>query len=387
MNHRDASEIVAGKVLLREIDPRTINITTMLPPYSQIVRGIMEGDDMTTIIDKVGIAPIQAAEQANLRANKLKGVDWVQLLHRSAVREEAATIMYRLYNRLKDGEEVDYGRIANIIDVLRNNEPEFVTAADVDPKAVVKIITGYLPIDYHLGGIPDSSLILLAGPPGTGKTTALLSLATASAKSNNKCAIYSLEMTNAQLIHRLLQVSPDLTMEERRNIILNNRSYSVEEIESAASRLISVMPDLKFIAIDFADMLVADDDDERQVSKVYRSCARLATMLGVPVILLAQLNRNYVGGIPKITDVRFSSLAEALGALIILIYNPHRIWTKASDDVRLKAIPGVGYMIIGKARYGYGRHSQVGAIQIPWKNENGSWAYDTEGNWFDLGTY
>lgn len=387
MRFQDISEIICGLVLNRKLSADSVNVSTLMSPYDQIVSSLKDGKDTTEIIDKVGLAPLQAADLASKQIADKLPADWITLLEKASARSEAATAFTKAGKQLERGEDADIGRLTEALEKINTNKLRFVRGGEVDEKEITWLRTYYAPIDKYMGafdpangsGFPMGGLVIIGAPPGVGKTSLLTKIIGESAKAGKESVIFSLEMTNSQIIKRLIE-STGLTLEERNNILLCDEQMDVEDVYAYGCQL-AALHNLHFIGVDFADLLVSGDEDDAKVGKVYRTLAKLAKVTGVPVILLSQLNREYVGGIPRITNLRYSGLAEAMGALIIMLYNPGQTWTKMGTDDRLKAHEGRGYLIFGKSRFGY-REGGVGAVEVGWDGLH-SWS-DEEFGWRSL---
>lgn len=371
MKYQDISEIVTGLVLNRKLSPDSVNVSTLMQPYDQIVALLKEGKDMSDLVDKIGIAAITASDEASKRVDNILPTNWISLLEKSAARYEAATAFTKAGKQLERGEDADIGRLTEALEKINTNKLRFVRGGEVDEKEITWLRTYYAPIDKYMGafdpangsGFPMGGLVIIGAPPGVGKTSLLTKIIGESAKAGKESVIFSLEMTNSQIIKRLIE-STGLTVEERNNILLCDEQMDVEDVYAYGCQL-AALHQLHFIGVDFADLLVSGDEDDAKVGKVYRTLAKLAKVTGVPVILLSQLNREYVGGIPRITNLRYSGLAEAMGALIIMLYNPGQTWTKMGTDERLPVHEGRGYIIFGKSRFGF-REGNVGAVEVEW---------------------
>jgi replicative DNA helicase len=117
---------------------------------------------------------------------------------------------------------------------------------------------------------------------------------------------------------------------------------------------------------------------------IYRTLSMLAKKTGIPVVLISQLNRaTYTGGVPKVNHLRYSGMAEAMSALILLIYNPSNIYAGFTPTTELATVLGYGYLIVGKSRFGF-KHGGPGAIQIGWSKEDASGWADEDNGWFNL---
>ena len=389
---QDASEIVAGMCLKQRLNPETINPLSLYPPYDIIVSGMVKGWDTTDIIDKVGLAPVQTCISASEMVDNKLPADWVNILEIASSRANASSVFKKAAEKLSMGEDPDYGRISESLEKLQHSDgTSFITLDKVDATEAVWRRTYFEPLDKHLGnkntcGIPESGLTIIGAPPGTGKTSLLVKILGNAVKAGKKVCLISLEMTNGQIVNRFIETS-GLTLEERSRIISAEDSMTLDEVYSKVSRLTS-LEDIYLIGVDFADLLLDSADDEASVAHVYRTMAKLAKRTGVPVILLSQLNREYVGGIPRIHNLRYSGLAEAMGALILLLYNPGTTWSKLGVDDRLPIHSGKGYIIVGKSRFGTlgpgdtEGQGKTGAIEVKWDGLT-SWGDASEG-WVDL---
>ena len=293
--------------------------------------------------------------------------------------------------RLKKGEDLDVSKIVTLIDKTNNYQGNYTHLDEVSRDPTIWRPTFYPPIDEHCGdpedmgmnGVPQSGLVVIGGPPGTGKTSLIAKIIAGCAAQKKSTLVYTLEMTTGQIARRIIQVSiSELSDEQKHTVIICDRIMSVDEVYTDAMRLCST-EDVYGVFIDFSDMLVEEKEDEQSMAYVYRRCASLAkeNVSGAPVFLLAQLNRNYTGGVPKINHLRYSGMAEAVASLIFLIYNPNQIYATTVKDNTLPAIPGSGYIINGKSRFGY-REGGPGAIRVKFDGKM-AWGEDRLG-WIGL---
>jgi replicative DNA helicase len=259
----------------------------------------------------------------------------------------------------------------------------------VDPKAVIWRPTFYEPVDKYLQGLPESSLVTVGGPPGTGKTTFLLRLLIEAAKNSRRTAFFSLEMNMNQIAHRMLEVEKKLSKKERALILTTDSMHTHDEIYAHASKLATTYPDLYMIGVDFADMIVPERrsyNEVAQIDEIYRTMAGLAKKIGVPVVVLSQLNYNYVGGRPRLNHLRGSRLIEALAAVVILLYNPEQVDVdqgQGKRDNTLPFYPGKAYIQFAKSRYGFVRGT-TGAVRVAWDGARGWGAEDGVDGWTSL---
>ena len=382
------AEIVTGKALAGEIDPNTIDPSIMPSPYDEVLLGLREGKDTTELMGKVGVSLITGCKNAAEKVNGA-GLDYISALERAYIHASVGKKLEPLVDKLSRGEEVDVGKVLSELGRLEREQKVFTPLSQVDPKAAIWRPTFYAPVDRYLQGLPESSMCVCGGPPGTGKTTFLLRLLIEAAKHGKRTAFFSLEMTMNQIAHRLLEIEKKLTKKERSLILTTDAMHTHDEIYSHASKLVVTHPDLYMIGVDFADMIVPERrsyNGVAQIDEIYRTMASLAKRVGVPVLVLSQLNYNYVGGRPRLNHLRGSRLIEALAAVVILLYNPDQVDVDQGQDKRDNSLPwrhGTAYIQIAKSRYGYVRGT-TGAVRVMWDGARGWGAEDGVDGWTSL---
>ena len=334
---------------------------------------LREGKSETDLVDRFGFSPVHVCRQAAQSVNGAP-LDYIVLLERASLRSDVGRVLSTVAKRLEQGEDTDIGKATSALARFEMEQGEFVRLSDVTPENAVWVPSNYPPLDAHVGGFPKSGLTVIAGPTGVGKTTLLGRIMTCMAQQGRETAFFSLEMTVSQILFRFLEIQPDLTSEQRALIHTTDSAYNVEEIYAAASRLIAANPKIELIGIDFADLLVEGEEKTAKTSAIYRTLALLARRLERPIVLLSQLNREtYSGGLPKVHHIRWSGMAEATASLILLIYNPDRIFADSAAGQKgnpLVYIPDGAYIIVGKSRFGF-TENHIGAILVDWTGSSG----------------
>ena len=373
MNHIGLSEVVAGLCILGKLNPESIDPEKVHPSYSGLMLMLREGKNETDLVDRYGFSPVHVCRQA---AESVNGspLDYISLLERAALRADVGRTLLHVAKKLEAGDDADISRVGAALARFDLEQGEFVRLSEVTPENAVWVPSNYPPLDMHVGGFPKSGLTVIAGPTGVGKTTLLGRIMTCMAQQGRETAFFSLEMTISQILFRFLEIQPGLTSEQRALIHTTDSAYTVEEVYAAASRLVASNPKIELIGIDFADMLVEGEEKTAKASAIYRTLALLARRLERPVVLLSQLNREtYAGGLPKIHHIRWSGMAEATASLILLVYNPDRIFADSAAGQRgnpLVYIPDSAYIIIGKSRFGF-IENHIGAILVDWTGGSG----------------
>lgn len=378
MDHREISEIVAGRIVFGLEGPDVVNPSLLSPPYDSVVFDFQAGADPTSLYGKYGFSVMSPLENAMKSSQELHNINWLRMLEERATNADLGRRLGKVSQQLEKGEEIDVGKVLGLIQNMQDQRMDFVTLNKVEPETDIWQPTHYTPIDSMIGGFPKGGLVTIGGPPGTGKTTLALRLMIDMAKAGKEIGFFSLEMTLGQIVLRAIEVDKTLTDEEKSRIYASDEVCGVYDVYAKATQLKAKHPKISLIVIDFADLMVEKEQSEQVMGQIYIRLSVLAKRLGCPVVLLSQLSRAYVGGEPMINHLRYSGMAEAMSSLILLLYNPEGIWVDQGQNkkqVRLPWVPGYAYLIVGKSRYGYKRGS-VGAIRIKWNGGPG-WSRDS----------
>jgi replicative DNA helicase len=242
--------------------------------------------------------------------------------------------------------------------------------------------TGYHDLDKITSGWQESDLIIIAARPAMGKTALVLSMAKNMAVNfNTPVAIFSLEMSNVQLVNRLISnvcelngskiKSGQLSQYEWEKLMSKVKllysaplyvddtpSLSIFELRTKARRLVREHG-VKIIIIDYLQLMNASGmkfgSREQEVSMISRSLKQLAKELSIPIIALSQLNRSVEsrtdGKRPQLSDLRESGAIEQDADIVCFIHRPE-YYTKASEDSEGNDIRGLAEFIIAKHRSG-----------------------------------
>jgi len=256
------------------------------------------------------------------------------------------------------------------------------------------IPSGFHALDKITSGWQKSDLIIIAARPAMGKTAFVLSMAKNMAVNyNSPVAVFSLEMSNVQLVNRLIMnvceiegekikkgdLSPaewDIFDEKVR--VLENApvfvddtpSLSVFELRSKARRLVREHG-VQCILIDYLQLMNASGmnfgNREQEVSMISRSLKALAKELDIPIIALSQLNRGVEGrsGLdgkrPQLSDLRESGAIEQDADMVCFIHRPE--YYHLTEDNEGNSLIGIAEIIVAKHRNG-----ATGTIRLRFKN-------------------
>ncbi len=211
--------------------------------------------------------------------------------------------------------------------------------------------TGLLDLDKVLGGLQKSDLLIVAGRPGMGKTGFLLSVAKNAAQIHKKhVAIFSLEMSNEQLVQRLIAQETGIDTQRMRTGKLKEDEWPlfVHAIEVLGDtkiwlddtpaltpmqlrtkcRRLDLEHSLDLVIVDYLQLMSGDVRNEnrvQEVSYISRNLKTLARELKVPVLAAAQLSRaveQRTDKKPVLSDLRESGSLEQDADIVMFIHRP-----------------------------------------------------------------
>ena len=269
------------------------------------------------------------------------------------------------------------------IDPVINSAMEQIEAAGKRESGLSGLQTGFHNLDKLTSGWQNSDLIIIAARPAMGKTAFVLSMAKNMAVDyNTPVAIFSLEMSNLQLVNRLISNVCEIEGEKIKSgrlsrqewEQLNSRvrslfsaplyvddspSLSILELRTKARRLVKEHG-VKIIIIDYLQLMNATGmkfgSREQEVSMISRSLKQLAKELNIPVIALSRLSRkveerNDGNKRPQLSDLRESGAIEQDADIVCFIHRPE-YYTRSTTDAENRDIRGMAEFIVAKHRSG-----------------------------------
>ena len=260
-----------------------------------------------------------------------------------------------------------------------------------DDSRITGLASGFTQLDLILSGLNKSDLILLAARPGMGKSAFALNIAANVGIKNPdlSVAVFSLEMSNEQLVSRMLCSDAMIPNNKLRtghlekeewsklavtaqrlaatNIFLDDTAgISVSQIKAKVRRL----KNLGLIIIDYLPLMTSSTRIEnrvQEISQMTRNLKIMAKELDVPVICLSQLSRaaeQRQGHRPMLSDLRESGSIEQDADSVLLLFREEYYADAeeqggADDSTRNTAI-----CIVAK-----NRHGSTGDVMIGWQGE------------------
>jgi len=213
------------------------------------------------------------------------------------------------------------------------------------------IPTGYTSIDNMLAGMQESNLLILAARPGIGKTALALNIArNATVVEKVPVGFFSLEMSQEELVDRLLVAQADIDawklktgrlsdtdfvklseamgeLAETPLFIDDTPALSVMEMRTKARRLQAEVG-LKLLIVDYLQLVTPGrrfDSRVQEVTMISQSLKNLARELKIPILALSQLSRAVEARgvkIPQLADLRESGAIEQDADVVMFLYRP-----------------------------------------------------------------
>ena len=246
---------------------------------------------------------------------------------------------------IRQGREVD--GLTRLSEIVVSAYDRIQKLSGEDKEQYQGLRSGYSMLDNYIAGLNKSDMIVVAGRPGSGKTTFAVNIAANVAKRSKdaEIVIFSLEMSKEQLAARMLSsealvpnssltagtISSDewIKLAEAADVLSQMNIYiddtagiTVPQIKAKLRR----MKNLGLVVIDYLQLMESanfHNNRVTEVSEITRQIKLMAKELNVPVILLSQLNRSVEARTdhrPMPSDLRESGSIEQDADIILFIY-------------------------------------------------------------------
>jgi len=292
---------------------------------------------------------------------------WMKAMHEKTANNKLLTLAEKIPSIVKDKVTIEQ-KVDKVNELLINNK---ITTNTGSPKSVRDVLdvvknelknadlisqklikTGFDNIDRRINGFKDGDLIIVAGRPGMGKTTWALNIATNNILTGKTVLIFSLEMTNEQLVKKIISSESGLSMDvlltgkmtanqwdtfnkiesklADSSLYVYDRSPITIETLINKTKAIQAIKDIDLIVVDYLQLLMTSNkapsnSDSRAASMTYISnlLKGLAKDIGCPLISLSQLNRGVEARTdkrPVLSDLRDSGSIEQDADMVIMLY-------------------------------------------------------------------
>ena len=307
----------------------------------------------------------------------------------------------RLFELSKTNMKKDFTQINPVI----NEAYEMLQKAAARADGMSGLVSGFDRLDKMTSGWQKSDLIIIAARPAMGKTAFVLSMCRNIAVTNKvPVAMFSLEMSNVQLVNRLIVNVCEIPGEKIKSgrladyewpqldykikelydaplYVDDTPSLSVFELRTKARRLVREH-NVQLIIIDYLQLMNASGmsygSRQEEVSTISRSLKGLAKELNIPIIALSQLNRSVENRVgqdandpdskrPQLSDLRESGAIEQDADMVCFIHRPE--YYKILKDQHGNDLRGLAEIIIAKHRNG-----AVGDVRLRFRGEYAQFA-------------
>jgi len=242
--------------------------------------------------------------------------------------------------------------------------------------------SGFRELDRTTGGWQNSDLIILASRPGMGKTSFGLTVARNAVMDFKKpTGLFSLEMSEVQLIQRLISGEADITSPKLRNYDLDEQeiikvahriqtllgkqlfiddtpALSIFDFQAKARRM-KALYGIELIVLDYLQLMRGSKENksnrEREISEISQCLKATAKDLNIPIIALSQLSRKVEERgrgekRPILSDLRESGAIEQDADIVLFLFRPSYYMKQDNPDYdRMKDVLEI---IIAKNRNG-----------------------------------
>jgi replicative DNA helicase len=214
--------------------------------------------------------------------------------------------------------------------------------------------TGFTDLDRLLGGLQRSDLVVLAARPSVGKSACALTIAhNAAVRYQQRVGIFSLEMSQEQMITRLVSMDAGVDQQRLRTgwveddewerlieaaetlsaatiLIDDTAGISALQLRSKARQWVAEYGELDLIIVDYLQLMRASEGTMKRgdnrvqiIDEIATELKALARELNIPVLALAQLSRAVEqrhSKVPQLSDLRESGAIENTADVVMFIY-------------------------------------------------------------------
>ena len=287
---------------------------------------------------------------------------------------DLAEILETLSNEIKSISVNDNGKDLQHISAMTGDWLDVLDKRAAAKGGILGVSTGIYELDERLNGIDPESLVVIAGRPSMGKTLFCQCIAqNIGIAQGHNIMFFSMEMSGVQLYERFISGEANVSAQDLRRANLHTENLG--RVHGAATRLDrsgiyfteepcqtvgqikakvrnhkNKHPDLKMIFIDYLGLMKLGKADRHDIAvgDVTRSLKEMAKELKVPVVLVAQANRDLdKAKRPSMSNIKDSSAIEADADVIMFVHRQEVLEPET-------ALKGITELIIAKDRHNDG---------------------------------
>ena len=271
----------------------------------------------------------QMQKLLNESATKIKDAENIDIDIEKVIKE---------LNKIEDREVKEESlkeQIINTLDMIEKN---------MKNKNDYSLYTGMLDLDQLTCGLHNEELTIIGARPGMGKTTFALQIADYIAKKKIPVMFISLEMSEEQIITKLIAKETRINSTkmrlgtltdqeavkvyeagaelEEKSLYITSNLRTIQQIEVEARKMKN-KKNIGLIIIDYIQLIKSSQKfnlREQEVADITRTLKLLTLELKIPIIGLCQLNRNATRQEPMLSDLRESGAIEQDADNVVFIY-------------------------------------------------------------------
>lgn len=310
-----------------------------------------------------------------------------EIMEMCARGEESAEMMLDFAEQkifdIRQGRDAD--GLRKIEDVVVEAYDDISKKSGEDREKYLGMGSGFSKLDGVITGLNKSDLLIVAARPAMGKTSFVLNIAANVCRHRNdkEVVIFSLEMSNEQLVTRMLSSESLVESEKllkgtihdddwtkladgaerlsRMQIYLDDTAgITVTQMKAKLRR----MKHLGLVIIDYLQLMSSGrriDNRVTEISEITRQLKLMAKELNVPVIVLSQLSRSVESRTdkrPVLSDLRESGSIEQDADIVMFLYRDHYYNKEKCPD------PTLAECIVAK-----NRHGETGTVPLRWNGQ------------------
>ena len=241
-------------------------------------------------------------------------------------------------------------------------------------KGIIGVSTGMAALDYVIGALRDSDLIIIAGRPSMGKTALATTIAVNAARAGHPVFFASLEMSSEQLAARVMSAEVDISsvpiargeitgddfarmvdaapvlgrlpieIDENPALTVSQLRLAVRRWHARRTRMPGVKSELGVIVVDYLQLMNWDggrhgrpENRVQEVTEISKGLKAIAKEFKMPVVALSQLSRQVESREdkrPMLSDLRESGSIEQDADLVLFCYREAYYLERAEPEKR-----------------------------------------------------
>ena len=301
----------------------------------------------------------------SIRRNLLKiAVNVPKMVNEATPSKDLIDSVAQKIYELTDG--VGSNRIKQMPEVIKTLVEKIAHQKDLENKDIVGLDTGFRYLNHYTKGFKDGEFIIIAARPAMGKTTFAISLISKIIQKGEAVVLFSLEMSSDDVAAKILSANTSIPLSNLMTASMSDEEYdrlsaacqelseqklfiydsgyvNIHQVRTQLRKLKADHNEIKLCVIDYLGLMTSSGNfSERhlQIAEISRNLKLLAMELKIPIIALAQLNRNLDSRSnkrPMLSDLRESGAIEQDADIIMFVYRDEVYAEQAQKEREARA--------------------------------------------------